>query len=174
MSPPMPIIRPERPADAEAISALLEACFDGPLEARLVENLRAHRNLSVSLVAECDGRIVGHVAFSPVRAGSEIGTGLAPLAVATDHRRLGLGARLVREGLDAARNRQERYAVVLGNPAYYGRFGFIPAERFDLTDRFGGGAAFQILELHPGGLPMSAGIVEYADEFSIFAPPPAS
>lgn len=159
----MPEIRPERPDDAVAIARLLEACFPTDAEARLVAALRAGGRLAVSLVAEHSGDVVGHIAFSPMRAAG--GVGLAPVAVAERHRRAGVGAALITLGLDRCRDAGFTWCVVLGEPAYYARFGFRPAREFGLTDAYGGGDAFQALELAPGALPRGAGLVRYASEF---------
>lgn len=161
------LIRPERPEDVAAIRAVHEASFPTAAEARLVDLLREAGRLASSLVAEVDGAIVGHVAFSPVTVGSgAAGAGLAPLAVSPDHRRRGLGAELVAAGLAACREAGFGWAVVLGEPDYYGRFGFRPAPSFGLSDEYGGGDAFQVVELTPGALPVGAGLVRYAPEFA--------
>lgn len=145
---------------------MLLHAFPGPDEADLVERLRAAGRLTVSLVAEEAGVIVGHVAFSPLRVASALrGSGLAPLAVHAAARRHGVGARLVREGLAAAAASGADFAVVLGDPAYYARFGFEPASARGLHDTFGGGEAFQVLALRAGGVPEGAGEVRYAPEF---------
>ncbi len=163
----MMTIRPERPDDVEAIQAVVEQAFPTPQEARLVDLLREAGRLSASLVAEVDGRVVGHVAFSPVSTGSgAVGAGLAPLAVLETHRRRGLAARLVEAGLAACRSAGFGWVVVLGEPAYYARFGFRSAREAGLTDEYGGGDAFQVLELAPGALPKGAGLVRYAPEFA--------
>lgn len=163
----MMTIRPERPDDVNAIRAVVEAAFPTPAEARLVDLLRAAGRLSISLVAEVDGRVVGHVAFSPVRAkAGAVGAGLAPLAVLTDHRRRGIGARLVEAGLAACRAAGFGWVVVLGEPTHYARFGFRPAREAGLSDEYGGGDAFQVVELAPGALPANAGLVRYAPEFA--------
>ncbi|MGU7773184.1 GNAT family N-acetyltransferase [Burkholderia sp. MR1-5-21] len=128
-------LRDERAADAAAIARVIAAAFAGEpqggrFEQRIVDALRADGCLSVSLVAERDARIVGHVAFSPVTIGdgSHAGWyGLAPLAVLPDCQRQSIGAGLVRTGLDALRRLGARGCVVLGEPAYYTRFGFGPA-----------------------------------------------
>ena len=97
--------------------------------------------------------IVGHVAFSPVSVdGIDGGVGLAPVAVLPAYRRRGVAARLVRDGLAACAAMGFRFVVVLGDPAYYGRFGFVPARRWGLRDEYGGGDAFQALELQEGSL----------------------
>src|SRR6185295_5905953 len=123
-----------------------------------VDALRAAGRLTVSLVAEVDGRVVGHVAFSPVDVpSSRAGEGLAPLAVAEDFRRQGIGAALVAAGLEACRAAGVGFVVVLGEPAYYGRFGFRPAREFGLVDEYRGGDAFQLLELRDGTVPAGGG-----------------
>jgi putative acetyltransferase len=166
----VPVIRPERPTDAAAIHAVHAASFPTPAEARLVDVLRAAGRLRVSLVAEIDGAIVGHIAFSPVTATSGTsGAGLAPLAVAQAYRRRGIAAELVRTGLDACRTAGFGWAVVLGAPTYYGRFGFAAAAEFGLSDEYGGGPAFQAIALIPGALPVGAGLVRYAAEFATLA-----
>ena len=160
-------IRPEEPRDAVAISDLLRECFPSPAEAHLVELLRGEGNLTLSLVAETDGAIVGHIAFSPVTAdGAKFGAGLAPLAVYENHRRRGVAAALVERGLNACRAAGFTWAVVLGEPEYYARFGFRPAAELGLCDEYGGGEAFQVIDLRDDGIPLGAGLVKYAPEFA--------
>ena len=124
-------IRTERAEDIDAIGALISSAFLGmPYaegdEAQLVEALRARDALSVSLVAECEGTVVGHVAFSPARAtGGELGWyALGPLAVLPAHQRRGIGSTLVREGIDAISELGARGCILTGDPSYYSRFGF--------------------------------------------------
>jgi putative acetyltransferase len=171
----VPAIRPERSADTAAITAVHTASFPTAYEARLVEALRANGRLSVSLVAVDGQTIVGHVAFSPVTLSDvEGGFGLAPVAVLPQSRRQGIAAALIRQGLIDIARAGARFAVVLGSPAYYGRFGFQPAYRRALRDEYEGGDAFQVLELQPGALPASGGVVRYAAEFAaLSADPPA-
>jgi putative acetyltransferase len=119
------------------------------------------------LVAEVEGAVVGHIAFSPVTTASgAVGVGLAPVAVAESHRRRGIAAALVRAGLEACHAAGFGWAVVMGEPAYYSRFGFRPAAEFGLSDEYGGGQAFQAIELVAGALPVGAGLVRYAPEFA--------
>ncbi|WP_431819649.1 GNAT family N-acetyltransferase [Burkholderia sp. F1] len=129
-------LRDERASDVAAIARVIAAAFaaepqHGQFEQQIVDALRADGCLSVSLVAERDERIIGHVAFSPVMIGdgAESGGwyGLAPLAVLPDCQRQSVGAGLVRTGLDALRRLGARGCVVLGDAAYYARFGFVPA-----------------------------------------------
>jgi putative acetyltransferase len=158
------VVRPERPGDTAGVHAVHVAAFTTDAEARLVAALRAAGRLRVSLVACAGGRVIGHVAYSPLdRQG---GLGLAPLAVLPAWQRRGVGGVLARAGLEAARAAGAGFVVVLGSPAYYGRFGFGPASRHGLRDAYGGGDAFQVLELQPGALPAGAGLVAYAPEFA--------
>ena len=160
----MAVVRPEQPGDVAAIRAVYVAGFPTDVESRLVSLLRAAGHLPVSLVAEADGAIVGHIAFSPVSAA--VGAGLAPVAVLESYRRQGIAARLIEAGLAACRAAGFGWAVVMGEPAYYSRFGFRPASAFGLSDEYGGGPAFQVIELVPGGLPSGAWLVRYAPEFA--------
>ena len=160
-------VRPEEARDLGAIHAVHEACFPTDAEARLVARLREAGRLTVSLLAEVDGEVVGHAGWSPVVAATgAVGIGLAPLAVRASHRRQGIAACLVEAGLLACRSAGFGWAVVLGRPAYYARFGFEPASAFGLTDEYRGGPAFQVVELRPGELPTGAGLVKYAPEFA--------
>jgi putative acetyltransferase len=164
----MALIRREQSGDVSAIYAVHAASFPSDGEARLVDALRAAGRLPVSLVAEVGGAVVGHVAFSPVTTASgAVGVGLAPVAVAWSQRQQGVAAELIRAGLKACEQLGFGWAVVLGKPTYYARFGFRPAVEFGLSDAYGGGAAFQAVELVPGALPVGAGLVRYAPEFAL-------
>lgn len=127
----MVTIRDERPDDADPIAALTSQAFAGAVhssgaEAQIVERLRQAGALAVSLVAE-DGGIVGHVAFSPVSVDGAAGRwfGLGPVSVRPDRQGQGVGGRLIREGLDRLARLGAEGCVVLGDPLYYGRFGFV-------------------------------------------------
>lgn len=129
--PPPLRLRNEEPADAAAIGELLRAAFAGlahsdQTEHLIVAGLRARGRLALSMVAQVGDTPVGHVAFSPVAIdGVEDGWyGLGPLAVLPARQGAGIGARLVEGGLAALRARGARGCVVLGEPAYYTRFGF--------------------------------------------------
>lgn len=161
------ILRAETPGDEAGIRAVHRLSFSTPAEADLVDALRAAGRLTFSLVALAGPEVVGHVAFSPVRlTGSDAGVGLAPVAVLPAFRRRGVAAGLIREGLARCAASGSGFAVVLGEPAYYGRFGFRPACRWGLRDEYGGGDAFQALELRPGSIPAAGGLVRYAPEFA--------
>ncbi len=153
-------LRPETSADHSDIHALLVECFPTDAEARLVDELRTAQRLLVSYVAEIDGQIVGHVAFSPVSTASgAMGVGLAPLSVQQTDRRRGVAADLVTAGLAACRALNCRWSVVLGDPAYYAPgLGFQPASQFGLSASYSGGEAFSKCELQPKAIPRDAGL----------------
>ena len=123
-STPLPRLRPETPQDHDGIARLLTHAFDGDDEARLVAALRAAGDLSLSLVAESDGTIIGHVALSPLAADGPA-FALAPLAVHPALRGRGVGTALIGAALHGL---QDHSIVVQGDPAYYSRFGFRPVE----------------------------------------------
>ena len=124
-------IRPERPDDAEAIHAVTAAAFldaqhTSHTEQFIVRELRRAGHLTVSLVADFDGRVIGHVAISPVTINDDTTGwfGLGPVSVSPQYQGRGLGSRLVREALARLRAQGGRGCVLVGDPAYYGRFGF--------------------------------------------------
>lgn len=159
--------RPEHSADIAAIRGILERAFPTPAEARLVDALRAAGRLALSIVASDGKSLVGHVAFSPVRVGDATGLGLAPMAVLPPHQGKGVGALLVREGIASCVQRDCGFLVVLGEPEYYGRFGFGRASERGLDNEYGADAAFMVLELRAGALPADGGLVRYAPEFAL-------
>src|SRR2546426_538557 len=134
----MVTVRYERLDDLGAIHVVHTASFPTGTEAGLVDALRAAARLCVSLVAVERDKVVGHVAFSPVSvAGATDGVGLGPVAVLPSHQGHGIGSRLIREGLAACQQSGFGFVVVLGEPGYYGRFGFAPASRWGLSDEYG-------------------------------------
>ncbi len=165
-----PEIRLEHGGDEGAIAAVVTAAFGRPEEARLVAALRDAGALSLSLVAAYDDDIVGHVAFSPVTvSGNPDGLavwGLAPLAIVPLHQKAGIGRLLVKAGLDRAEAMGAKAAVVLGDPAYYGRFGFVPAGLFGLEwDQPCPPGAFQVTALAERALTRLDGTVSYHAAF---------
>lgn len=161
------ILREESPADHAALRTLLEGAFGGTAEADLVEALREGQCLALSLVAEEDGQVVGHVALSPMRAPAGA-LALAPLAVAPGRQRRGIGAALVEEALARARSAGWAAVFVLGEPGYYGRFGFGAAAAAPFRSPWSG-PFFQALELRPGGLPAAGGEARHAAAFDALA-----
>ena len=165
----MPIIRPELPSDIPAIAEVLSAAFPSPEETEVVKALRHHGHLPISLVAEENGVIVGHIAFSPVTVeGKAGGLGLAPVAVIPEHQNLGIGCKLVEEGIAAAKATGAGYVVVLGHSHYYPRFGFTAAKPLGYDNEYDADESFMIMELKPGGLPPK-GLVKYGAEFGAWS-----
>lgn len=127
----MAMIRPEQPSDIDAIRGLVRLAFAGHphssgTEPLIVDALRADGALELSLVAEVDGAVVGHIAFSPAGVGdSSPGWSLVgPVAVRPDHQARGIGRALIEASLDIMRSRDARGCVLVGDPAFYRRFGF--------------------------------------------------
>lgn len=124
-----PVVRPEQPADFDRIRAVYRAAFPLGKEADVVEQLRRSGRGYAGFVAVVDGEVAGQVVLTQVdlatRRGEDArGIGMAPLAVAPEFRGRGIGGALVRESIAEARRRNEDFVVVLGDPAYYLRFGF--------------------------------------------------
>ena len=125
------IIRKETDSDIETISEVTKAAFENHpysknTEQFIISALRAANALTLSLVAEMDGRVVGHIAFSPVTIsdGSRNWYGLGPLSVSPDFQKQGIGKSLVQEGLSMLKALGAEGCVLVGDPDYYKRFGF--------------------------------------------------
>lgn len=159
------IIRSEAAADIAAIRQLTDAAFrdvdhSSQTEGAIVEALRSAGALSISLVAEKDGKVVGHVAFSPVLIdGQDTGWfGLGPVSVTPTLQRSGIGTAMIEEGLRLLGDRGAPGAVVLGDPNYYRRFGFtndhnlryadVPAEYFQSVTLASGPAKGEVTYHH--------------------------
>jgi putative acetyltransferase len=122
------------------------------------------------LVAEVDGEVVGHLAFSPVTVQSGTksfgGVGLGPVAVLPPFQGQGIGSRLIQRGLVMLCERGERAVFVLGHAEYYPRFGFRPSKYFGIGCEFPvPEEIFMALELQPGALDNVSGTIHYAPEF---------
>jgi putative acetyltransferase len=167
---PMIEIRYEAPDDVPAIRCVHEQAFSGPAEAALVDRLREHGKVAVSLVAEEDGEVIGHVLFTPVTIDpshpSFHGAGMAPLAVLPPYQHRGIGSHLVHAGLDACRRRGFKLAVVLGDPDYYPRFGFSRALVHGLENEYHADRAFMAMALENGALEPLCGTIRYQPEFN--------
>jgi len=159
------IVRPESPADPTAIEAVTVAAFvNAPHAAHteqfIVAALRRAGQLTVSLVAELSGEIVGHVAVSPVvlSDGSAGWFGLGPISVLPEHQGRGIGSRLMREVLQRLRDSGTHGCVLVGDPGFYQRFKFrshtalaypdVPADVF-LVLPFGDAVPRATVTFHP-------------------------
>jgi putative acetyltransferase len=140
------IIRNETASDIEAITRVTEAAFrtlqiSNHTEQFIIKALREANVLTISLVAEIDGRVVGHIAFSPVSIsdGSPDWHGLGPVSVLPEYQKRGIGGSLVNEGLSLLRAFGSKGCALVGDPAFYQRFGFrnIPALNYpDIPQEF--------------------------------------
>ena len=165
-------LRPETPDDVAAIegvtiAAFAEAPHSSHTEHRILRALRAANELALSIVAEEQGRIIGHVALSPVAITSHDGRqtagwyGLGPISVLPARQRQAIGARLMHQALSGLRDRRAAGCVLLGDPAYYQRFGFQADAGLQLPGV--PAACFMALALHG---PVPCGTVRYSDAFN--------
>jgi putative acetyltransferase len=161
-------IRAEAPADCKAIAQLNDRAFGGTFESELIGRLRSDGLVAASLVAEDEGRMIGHILLSrlDVTAGKRKlnALALAPMAVSPEWQRQGIGSALMRAAIEAARNAQADVIVVLGHPAFYPRFGFSAARAAKLKSPFSG-EAFMVLEITPNALGDGDGNVVYPPAF---------
>jgi putative acetyltransferase len=131
------IFREEKNSDIPEISNLLRQAFKGSDESLIVENLRKNKNLTLSLVCEIEGKLVGHIAYSAVSCKREaVGVGLGPVAVLPSFQRQGIGLKLIETGNQTVFSKGFHKIFVLGNPAYYSRFGFEKAKEQNYFSRF--------------------------------------
>jgi len=164
------LIRAEEQGDWLGVHAVVTAAFETPAEARLVAVLRRQAHPIVSLVAVEDGALVGHIMFSRAtlseRSDLKI-MGLAPMAVTPGRQLRGIGSALVVSGLERCRRLGAGAVVVLGHPEYYSRFGFVPAVRFGIDSEYDAPEeAFMALELQPGFLDGTSGVIRYHSAFA--------
>lgn len=161
-------IRPETPEDEQdihdvTIAAFLNAAHRDGTEQFVVRALRAAGALTISLVAESDGVVTGHIAISPVAIsdGSTGWYGTGPLSVHPDQQRSGIGSLLLNDALGRLRAMGAAGCVLLGDPAYYVRFGFAPDARLVLAV-----VPPQYFQVLPFGDSVPAGFVNYHEAFS--------
>ena len=131
------IIREEKESDIPPIAHIHNQAFNSADEARIVEKLRKNNKITVSLVCESDGEILGHIAYSPVYSKNEIaGVGLAPVAVLPSVQKQGIGTKLINSGNHIVFSKGFEKIFVLGDPAYYSRFGFENAKKYNYFSQF--------------------------------------
>ncbi len=162
-------IRRETPEDAAEIRSLTDEAFRNAAhssgkEGEIVDALRAAKALALSLVMEEDRRLLGHVAFSPVLIGGEDKGwyGLGPVSVLPDRQGEGIGGMLIREGLAILRQEGAKGCVLMGDPGYYGRFGFRADQRLKLP-----GVPAEYFQCLAFGPDMPEGDVAYDMAFNV-------
>ncbi|WP_307812756.1 N-acetyltransferase [Phycicoccus sp. CSK15P-2] len=167
------VIRPEQSTDAPGVRGVLDAAFPVPegaqetVEARLADALRSDGDVvpGLTFVAELDGEVVGSVVCSRATMGRGVSVGLGPLAVRPDLQRQGIGSALMASVIATADQAAEPSLVLLGDPGYYGHFGFVPAVEHGIgspgpwDDRY-----FQVKVLR-AWRPQLAGPFRYAPAF---------
>jgi len=160
----------ENPDECAAVRVVNESAFRSSEEADLVDKLRARRDALVSLVAEIDGSIVGHIMFSRMwvrtNSGDVSAVALAPMAVIPTYQRKGIGQLLVRHGLNILRDMGETIVIVVGHANYYPRFGFLSEAASSLQAPFPR-EVFMAMELRKGALAGIEGSVVYPAPFGI-------
>lgn len=163
--------REEIAADIVAIREVNRSAFGRENEANLVDILRSNGNV-LSFVALLDGKVSGHILFSPVSLDSDGENrlrllGLAPMAILPDYQRQGLGSGLITYSLPECGDRGFDAVFVLGHPDYYPRFGFFPASRKGFSCEYPvPDEVFMARELRDGCLAGYSGVIRYRSEFS--------
>lgn len=167
------IIRKETPDDFMQVARLIEMAFCQKNEAMLVDKLRHNKkyNPMLSLVADYRGYVTGHILFFPIVirsvASETESLALAPLSVSPEFQKMGIGGRLIQDGLKIARLTGYGSAIVLGHPQYYSRFGFVPAIKWNIKAPVEVPEdALMAIEFEQGALKNAGGAVEYPQEFS--------
>jgi putative acetyltransferase len=164
------IIRSEEPEDYGGVYAVNGSAFETTAEANLVEALRKEATPIVSLIADDDGTVVGHIMFSPVSLSGHVDLkimGLGPMAVSPAHQHKGIGSALVRAGLERCEELGVGAAIVLGHPGYYPRFGFLPSIEYGIRSEYEvPQEVFMVLELLPGYFKDKSGTIQYHAAFN--------
>ena len=166
-------IRAEKVEDFERIYDINLKAFGGNTESKLIAAIRDSNYFipKLSLVAEIDSEIVGHILFSEISIQSQDQIhpilALAPMAVLPDYQNRGIGSALVRQGLEEVKRTKYHIIALIGHPEYYPRFGFEPARdhglklEFEVPDE-----AFMVLEIKQGALKNISGVVKYPEAFN--------
>lgn len=157
-------IRNEEPGQRSAVREVVEAAFARTAEADLVEQLHADGDVAISLVAKEEDEIIGHVVFSRMKAPFRA-IGLAPISVAPSEQGRGIGSLLIEAGLTRAATDGWDAVFVLGDPSFYGRFGFEVGLAAGFTSPYAG----PYFMVKPLGGPLStlSGDVDYVHAFSV-------
>ena len=160
-------IREEQPDDVDAIRNVNKRAFGQEQEGHIVDALRSNGAALLSLVATLNGRVVGHVMYSPITVGDVTGAALGPMAVLPEHQRLGIGSKLVEAGNQKLKDAGWPFIIVLGHSHFYPRFGFTPASALGITCEWDVPAdVFMVLILDQQKMDGISGSAKYRQEFS--------
>ena len=167
----MSVIRREQQQDIPEIRQVNRLAFGQEQEASIVDKLRENCNSVLSLVALTNGKVVGHILFSPAviegKHGRLVGTGLAPLAVLPEYQRKGIGTELLQTAIARIKRGGCPYIIVIGHPEYYTRFGFERAGRFGISSEWDvPDEAFMILILDRKAMNGITGVAGYREEWA--------
>jgi len=167
------LIRQEQEKDIDAVYSVVKSAFekmelaDGD-EQDLVNRLRKSQAFipELSLVAESDRKVIGHILFTKMKIGDHPSLALAPVAVLPEYQGQGVGGKLIVEGHRIAKELGYGSVILVGHSSYYPRFGYRPASQWKITAPFEvPNEAFMVMELVEGGLDGVSGEIEYAKEF---------
>jgi len=163
-------IREEQSVHITSICDVHIKAFDQNQEADIVDQLRQNCNDLLSLVAELENQVVGHILFSPATIEGQgrnvTGMALAPMAVLPEYQRQGIGSELVRFGISKLKNRRCPFIIVLGHAEYYPRFGFEPASLHEIRSEWEVlDEVFMILVLSEAEMKGISGVAKYRQEF---------
>jgi putative acetyltransferase len=167
----MSVIRREQPQDIPEIRQVNIRAFERNQEALVVDKLRKNCNSILSLVALTEGKVVGHILFSPAviegQHGRLLGTGLAPLAVLPEYQRKGIGTQLMQTAIARIKEGGCPYIIVIGHPEYYARFGFEKASQFGIRSEWEvPDEPFMILMLDRKAMNGITGVAKYREEWA--------
>jgi putative acetyltransferase len=169
----MPIhIRKERPGDEKAVFDVNYRAFGQDPEPKAVDALRKNCPEGISLVAEEEGKIIGHILFTPAwieTAQKTVhGMGLAPLAVAPECQRKGVGTALIQSGIEELRAADTPFIVVIGHPGYYPKFGFEKGSKYGFRSEYDEvpDDAFMLLVFQPEAIQGIRGTIKIRPEFA--------
>ncbi len=160
-------MREELPADVTAIRQVNNLAFEQDQEGNIIDALRSNGAALLSLVATVNGRVVGHIMYSPLSVGPLSGAALGPMSVIPEHQRQGIGGQLIEAGNRKLKEAGCPFVVVVGHANYYPRFGFTPASNhgirceWDVPDN-----VFMVLVLNSAKMQGVSGLANYRHEFS--------
>ena len=160
-------IRKEHPDDVTAIRDVNKRAFGQNQEGNIIDALRSNGAALLSLVATLNGRVVGHIMYSPLSVGEVTGAGLGPMAVLPEHQRQGIGSKLVLAGNEKLKDGGCPFIIVVGHPSFYPRFGFRPASSHGISCEWEvPDDVFMLSVLDETKMQGVSGLARYRPEFS--------